>query len=140
MELKENVKVFDEKRKAIETIDSEIASIQEKYNLEISELKAKKDVIAKEMGETFSLIESEVKAEFEKNPKVKKFFGGFGVQERKKYIYDEKLAFAFAKEKDMFLQLDVKSFEKAIEGLNLDFVKEEKEVKVTTPKVIVFED
>jgi len=37
MELKENVKLFDEKRKAIETIDSEIASIQEKYNAEISE-------------------------------------------------------------------------------------------------------
>ncbi len=140
MELKENVKVFDEKRKAIETIDSEIASIQEKYNAEISELKAKKDVIVKEMSETFSLIESEVKSEFEKNPKVKKFFGGFGIQERKKFVYDEKLAFAFAKEKDMFLELDKKAFEKAIEGLNLDFVKEEKEIKVTTPKVIVFED
>lgn len=140
MELKEKVASFSETRNAIEFIDKEIKSIFDKYEAEIVELKAKKETLSKELDNTLSLIEEDVKAEFQKNPKVKKFFGGFGIQERKNFVYDAKLAFDFAKEKGMFLKLDEKSFEKAIEGLNLDFVREEKVVKLTVPKVISLED
>jgi len=140
MELKEKVVSFSETRNAIEFVDKEIKSVFEKYDAEIAELKLKKEELSKKLDTTFSLIEEEIKAEFEKNPKVKKFIGGFGIQERKNFVYDSKLAFDFAKEKGIFLKLDEKSFEKAIEGLNLDFVKEEKVVKVTVPKVISLED
>lgn len=71
--------------------------------------------------------------------KEKKLFGGIGIQERVDIQYDENEALKWAKEKDMFLILDVKSFEKAVQGLKLDFVKMDKKPKVTFPKEIKFE-
>lgn len=80
-------------------------------------------------------IEVLAKADFAKN-KIKKLFGGVGIQEKSLCKYDMKDALKFAKEKDMFLLLDKKSFETAAGGLDLDFVTSEKVVKVTFPKVI----
>ena len=64
----------------------------------------------------------------------KKMWGGVGIQEKKSMTYDAVKAFAFAKEKDMFLKLDVATFEKAASALGLDFVKIEKVPTVTWPK------
>lgn len=140
MNLKENVKSYDVLRKEIEEKKELISKRKKEFESEIEGIVSEIKSAEEKLGETFSLIETEIKDEFEKNNKVKKFYGGFGVQERKNIVYDEKKAFEFAKEKDMFLMLDKKSFEKAVEGLNLDFVEIKPEVKVTVPKEIVTED
>lgn len=140
MNLKENVKSYDVLRKEIEEKKEFISKRKKEFESEIKGIVLEIKSAEEKLGETFSLIETEIKEEFEKNNKVKNFYGGFGVQERKNIVYDEKKAFEFAKEKDMFLILDKKSFEKAVEGLNLDFVKVKNEVKVTVPKEIVLED
>ncbi len=64
----------------------------------------------------------------------KKMWGGVGIQEKTSMTYDAAKAFAFAKEKDMFLKLDVATFEKAAPALGLDFVKVEKVPAITWPK------
>lgn len=140
MNLKENVKSYDSLRKEIEEKKELISKRKKEFESEIEGIVSEIKSAEEKLGETFSLIETEIKEEFEKNKKIKKFYGGFGVQERKNIVYDEKRAFEFAKEKDMFLMLDKKSFEKAVEGLNLDFVEVKNEVKVTVPKEIVIED
>jgi len=66
----------------------------------------------------------------------KKLYGGIGIREKTTLDYDLDRAMAFAKEKDMFLQLDRKLFEKAAPGLGLDFVTEKKIPQVTFPKVV----
>ena len=62
--------------------------------------------------------------------------GGLKIQSSISYYYDAIKALAFAKEKDMFLTLDKKAFEKSMKSLNLDFVSSSPVVKVTFPKVI----
>lgn len=74
-------------------------------------------------------------AEF-KETGSKKMWGGVGVQEKTELTYDAAKALAFAKSKDMFLILDVSTFEKAAPTLGLDFVKSEKTPKATFPKEI----
>ena len=70
----------------------------------------------------------------------KKLTGGLGIRCGKTLDYDEAKAFAFAKEKDMFLQLDKKSFEKAAPSLGLDFVTQSEKISVTFPKEIKLEE
>lgn len=75
-----------------------------------------------------------------KEDKVKKLFGGLGIREVQVISYDENTALKWAKEKDMFIALDKKAFEKAVEGLNLDFVEIKKEPQVTYPKEYKIEE
>ena len=58
------------------------------------------------------------------------------MQEVKKLNYDEKIAFDWAKEKQMFLQFDKKGFEKAATSLNLEFVEETTTLRATFPSKI----
>ena len=99
---------------------------------ELTELEVRKSEIKSE-------IESNVLQKF-KETKEKKYYGGIGVREYKEIIYDYNVVFKWAKEKDMFLALDKKAFEKAVEGLNLDFVKFDKKPKVVFPKEIKLEE
>jgi len=80
-------------------------------------------------------ITTDAKDEFEKN-KVKKLLGGIGIREGKDIIYEDENALKWAKEKDLFLQLDKKAFEKVAVSLNLDFVKTKDKITVTFPKEI----
>ncbi len=72
-------------------------------------------------------------AEF-KETKIKKMWGGIGIQEKTVVSWDSAKALAFAKEKDMFLKLDEAAFKKVAASLGLDFVKTEKVEAVTWPK------
>lgn len=69
----------------------------------------------------------------------KQLTGGLGIRCGKTLEYDESKAFEFAKEKDMFLQLDKKAFEKAAPSLGLDFVTQSEKISVTFPKEIMLE-
>lgn len=70
----------------------------------------------------------------------KQLTGGLGIRCSKSLEYDESKAFEFAKEKDMFLQLDKKAFEKVAPSLGLDFVTQSEKISVTFPKEIQLED
>lgn len=71
-----------------------------------------------------------------KETKLKKLTGGLGIRETNKIDYDEVKALEWAKEKDLFLVLDKKGFDKSAPSLGLDFVKQTKETMVTFPKEI----
>ena len=140
VEFKENVvglqkfqEIFDEKKAVL---DEKKKLFEQENESLVSEIKQ----LTEKIGEIKKSIEDFVIPQFKENKDVKKFYGGIGIQERKVVSYDEKQAFSWAKEKDMFLQLDKKGFEKAVDGLNLDFVEIDKEPKVTFPKVIKLED
>ncbi len=66
----------------------------------------------------------------------KKRLGGVGIRVSKQLLYDGDLALSWAKEKDLFLQLDRKAFENVAKTGELDFVKIEEVPKVTFPKQI----
>lgn len=70
----------------------------------------------------------------------KKLPGGVGIREKTTINYDVKRALGFAKEKDMFLALDSKAFEKAAPNLGLDWVEVSKEPQATLPKEIKLEE
>ena len=113
-EIKAKKEAFEETLKAEKII-------QENYENEINQLKSE-------------LSEKAIKS-FEET-KSKTFIGGIKVQEVKKLNYDEKTAFDWAKEKQMFLQFDKKGFEKAANSLNLDFVEENITLRATFPSKI----
>ena len=141
MNLKENVKQYDEVRKQIEKKKEIIAFHKIDYESKIGNAVAEIKELEEKLNTTFKDIEIELKEQFSKDKTVKKFYGGFAIQEKKKIEYKEEDAFKWCKEKDMFLTYDKKSFEKACEGLKLDFVKIDKEsVQVTIPKEIKLED
>lgn len=108
-------------------------SIQDKTN----ELKEKSE----KLSSLKEKITQEALEEFTENGKTsKKLTGGIAIREKKVISYDENTALEFAKEKDLFLMLDKKSFEKAAETLNLDWIEVKKEEQVTFPKEIKLED
>ena len=113
-EIKAKKEAFEETLKAERLI-------QENYENEINQLKSE-------------LSEKAIK-NFEET-KNKTYIGGIKVQEVKKLNYDEKTAFEWAKEKQMFLQFDKKGFEKAAPSLNLDFVEENITLRTTFPSKI----
>lgn len=105
------------------------------------ELKNDKEKLAllKSQFDTTNADIYELGKEYFKETTNKNLVGGYKVQERKKIEYDETKALTWAKEKDMFLSLDKKSFEKAVEGLNLDFVTISKEPSLAIPKEIIID-
>lgn len=70
---------------------------------------------------------------------IKKMLGGVGIRESAGLEYDDSKALEFAKEKDMFLVLDVKGFEAAAVSMKLDFVSVVKKISATLPKVVKYE-
>ena len=70
----------------------------------------------------------------------KKRLGGIGIRVKNLLDYDESKALSWAKEKDLFLQLDKKAFENVAKTGELDFVKIGEKITVTFPKEIKLED
>lgn len=71
---------------------------------------------------------------------VKKRLGGIGIRVGEILDYDDTKALEWAKEKDMCLLLDKKSFDKIAKVQELDFVQKEERITVTFPKEIKLED
>ena len=136
MNLKENVANYASLRVQLESKKEIVAQYKKEYEEKMADIVDTIKDIENQLASSFSLIETEIKVEFEKDKTVKKFYGGFGVQEKKKITYDFETALKWAKEKDMFVTLDVPSFEKAVEGMKLDFVTIDKVPQVTKPKEI----
>ena len=70
---------------------------------------------------------------------IKQRLGGIGIRIMKKLVYDNDEAFKWAKEKDLFLKLDVKGFEKVAKTGEVSFVNFEESTTVTFPSEINME-
>jgi len=136
MNLKEAVAVFALVRATLETKQEELSKKKLQFEVETKDLVKEVQDLKDKLALCFTEIDKDIKSKFEEDNSVKKFYGGFGIQEKKKIEYDLEVALRWAKDKDMFITLDVKSFEKAAEGMKLDFVKIDKEPSVTVPKEI----
>jgi len=134
--LKERIEKVDVLQAKIKKVKDDMAMILKPYLID-------KEKLEDEIADLKLAIGEAAISEFEKTG-VKKQLGGVGVQEAKTktITYDKDLAFKWAKEKDMFLLLDQKAFDKAVDSLNLDFVtiKTGTENKATFPKEIKLED
>jgi len=116
---------------------------------EIQEKKVSYESLIKDLVETKSVLESKVTSLKQAiNPLAlaefigtgsKKLEGGVGIRSSKKIKYDPAKALDFAKEKDMFLTLDVKAFESAAPKLGLTWVTVDTVHSVTFPKVILLD-
>jgi len=70
----------------------------------------------------------------------KKRLGGIGIRLGTVLVYDESLAFGWAKDHSLCLQLDKKEFEKIVKTQNIDFVDRKEKITVTFPKEINLEE
>jgi len=112
-----------------------IALKKEEFEKSISDLVDQQLPLVNRLGELKTGIDTTALALFGETGD-KKLYGGIGIRETKTLSYDKEKALDFAKEKNMFLALDKKAFDKVAVSLNLDFVESGTVAKVTFPKVI----
>lgn len=105
------------------------------FEQENADLIADVKALSDQVNELKENIRPLAEAEFERTGS-KRMWGGVGIREKTSLSYDHDEALEFAREKDMFLSLDVKAFEKAAEAMHLPFVTVEKIPQVTFPKTI----
>jgi len=125
----------------VSSLSEEIKNLKKEFEDSISD----KVTTLKEKENLLTLIKEEITEEaleefHENGKKSKNLTGGIGIQERTTISYDEEEALEFAKEKDLFLMLDKKAFEKAVPNLNLSWVSVDKYERVTFPKEIKLDE
>ena len=98
-----------------------------------------KDQLAKELDLKAMLMKS-AKEQYKEDGE-KKLYAGIGIRVGKSYDYSETKALTWAKDHNLCLKLDKKSFEAIIKTQEIDFVKVDSEVvTVTFPSVFKLED
>ena len=116
-----------------------VADAIKKARAEFEETISGTIVIMKHLNEGIAALKADITLdaleEF-KETGIKKLSGGIGIREKSKIEYCPKKALSFAKEKDMFLQLNKSAFDKAAASMDLDWVISTKEATVTYPKEI----
>ncbi len=133
-ELKKAIEDLESKKDALMVLEGQFKVQHASEYREVENLKEKIETLKSE-------IQPLALKEFEKNNE-KHLYGGVGIRVGKDkviYTYKDSDALKFAKEKDMFLMLDKKAFEKAIPGLSVDFIEEKVvrgSVSVTFPAKI----
>lgn len=137
--LKENVVKLSDMQSILDNKQEYLKELQTKFNEDNKEIIEEISQLVKNIDSEKDIISNLVLDDF-KTTNNKSYFGGVGVREYKKFSYDEKEILIKAKEKDMFLTLDKKAFEKVAEGLEDWGVSIDKEPKVTFPKVFKLEE
>lgn len=136
---REKVKELISLMESLEATKATIKSREDLFKESIAnevEIKKNQEIAIASLKEELS---SEALEEFKESGN-KKLLGGIGIRETETVSYDLKDAFKWAKEKDMFLQLDDKAFKKAVKSLGLDFVKTDKVASVTFPAKLEVSD
>ncbi len=121
-----------------EDLDDEVAIIKakkEEFENSIKKLMEGKRALEFDIETMKATLTTEALEEFKKTGN-KKLLGGIGIREGSVMSYDSEKALKFAKEKNMFLQLNKKAFEKVATSLDLDFVSTTPKTTVTFPAVI----
>jgi len=104
---------------------------EEENNLEIEQIKTKKEIIDGVETELRTLALEEYAITNDK-----KLTGGLGIRVMKKIEYDNEKAFKWAKEHSLALSLDKKKFEKLAKSESLDFVEFKENIIATIPTKI----
>ena len=128
--LKEVISSLKEKKEILK-------QLQEKFNIENKDLINEMVNLNTEVETQTAIVKYDAIEEFKVNG-VKKLVGGIGIRETKDISYNEADALKWAKEKDLFITLDKKAFEKSAESLNLEFVNVNKVIQATIPKEFNF--
>jgi len=115
-----------------EAIKNQIAMVTEGLN-------AEKKEVSREIDEIKGVLTLQGLETYQATGN-KKLDGGLGIRVSSVLEYDQAKALEFAKEKNMFLQLDSKAFEKVAGSLGLDFVTTKDKITVTYPKEIVINE
>ena len=132
--VKELISLMDKEFHLSEAIKASEQELKDKNKVLIET----RDLHKKQIADLKEKLSSEALEEFKESGN-KKLLGGIGIRETETVSYDLKDAFNWAKEKDMFLQLDDKAFKKAVKSLGLDFVKTDKVASVTFPAKLEIE-
>jgi hypothetical protein len=135
----ESVRAYAAKKEEVENLKAILNKKREEFDTQNRELIDSLSLAKEELNEVIADVRNFALFEFTETGK-KKLFGGIGIREKTVIKYDEKKALKWAKEKDMFLQLNKDAFENAIPGLSLDFVKIEKDIQVTFPKEVKIDE
>jgi len=135
----ESVREYAAKKEEVENLKALLNKKREEFDAQNRELIDSLALAKEELNEVIADVRNFAIFEFTETGK-KKLFGGIGIREKTVIKYDEAKALRWAKEKDMFVQLDKKSFDKAAPGLSLDFVKIEKDIQVTFPKEVKIDE
>ena len=133
-----NERIVRELKESMELLEVQAANIKDLrkgFEETLKELiEDKKDTETGVMKLKDSLT-AEALEEF-KDTGEKKLLGGIGIREGSTLSYPADKALEFAKEKNMFLALDKKSFDKVAGDLGLPFVTTGTKTTVTFPKVV----
>lgn len=136
---KEDVVLLKNKIELKEKLEEYLKQKKQEFENSVKDLKEEIKQISENIDIMFESIDEEVLFDHKKT-KETKYFGGFKIKNYKSVTYDFDVAFNWAKEKDMFLTLDKKAFDKACESLNLEFIKIDTNPKVIHPKIIKLEE
>jgi len=120
-------------------VNGEIATKRVKFESDNEGLFVRQKRIREQIAEQKLSLAVEAESEF-KEDGIKKRLGGIGIRVLKILKYDADVALAWAKKKDLFLQLDTKSFDNVAKTGEIDFVKVEDNITVTFPKKLVIEN
>lgn len=131
----DKTKLVELKRLMVEKQEADgfIKTLRDNFAKSIEDRIAARDAIGKDIEEIKSALGIEAMKVYEETGS-KKPGGGLGIRVSKKISYDKDKALEYAKEKDMFLTLDVKAFEKVAADLGLDFVTIGSVASVTFPR------
>ena len=132
MELKTNMAMLEDSKK-------ELAMRKEDFEMKNKVLIEHIQGINDDIDACKGILKENAEVEYGKTG-FKKLLGGIGIRVSQITVYDETEALTWAKEKDMFLQLDKKGFEKVAKTGEINFVKLEDKVTITFPKEIKLED
>ena len=119
-------------------INEELAELRVKFEEEHLPLFRQQEKIRNQIVTCKDILSENAEEGFKKDGQ-KKRLGGIGIRVSKLLQYAEETALKWAKEKDLFLQLDKKAFENVAKTGEIDFVTTKEKITVTFPKEIKFE-
>ena len=120
-------------------LTEEIAKKEEEFKEQNKELFIKRADIRDQIIDCKEVLWENAEVGFKKDG-IKKRLGGVGIRVIKLLEYAEDVALKWAKEKDLFLQLDKKAFENVAKTGEIDFVAIKDKITVTFPKEIKIEN
>ena len=132
---KKKVQALKEDLELLEIQDNKIKKLKDEFMESMVDQILIKTELELSISDLKAELTTEALAEFKLLGK-KKLLGGIGIREGSTLSYSPEKALEYAKEKSMFLALDVKSFNKVAGSLSLKFVETGTKTTVTFPKEI----
>ena len=130
-ELEDQIKVVAAVRQKAQSLIDEKKRLSDEFEAQHSEFFGEvSTAIAVVSGQEDKLRELTLQA-YEADPSNKNPAPGVGIRVSEKLLYDGQVAFGWAKEHNLMLQLNVKAFETFAKEGNLDFVTVSQEASAT---------